>query len=275
MSVDFEIKDSYNINDLIRLITVLRSPGGCPWDMKQTHESIKKNFIEETYEVIEAINKKDVAGLREELGDVLLQIMLHCEMEREKATFDFSDVVDELCKKLVERHPHVFGNKTAANSAEALDRWDEIKLKTKGMKKQSESMLKVPREFPALMRAQKVQQKAAKAGFDWSNSDGAFQKLQEEINELKIALSENNKAHIDEEFGDVLFSCVNVARFIGADSEEALTGATDKFIGRYLVVEKLAEERGIDMKTSSIDVLDSLWDEAKIKIAKKAKTEEI
>lgn len=275
MSVDFEIKDSYNINDLIRLITVLRSPGGCPWDMKQTHESIKKNFIEETYEVIEAINKKDVAGLREELGDVLLQIMLHCEMEREKATFDFSDVVDELCKKLVERHPHVFGNKTAANSAEALDRWDEIKLKTKGMKKQSESMLKVPREFPALMRAQKVQQKAAKAGFDWSSSDGAFQKLQEEINELKIALSENNKAHIDEEFGDVLFSCVNVARFIGADSEEALTGATDKFIGRYLVVEKLAEERGIDMKTSSIDVLDSLWDEAKIKIAKKAKTEEI
>lgn len=275
MSVDFEIKDSYNINDLIRLITVLRSPGGCPWDMKQTHESIKKNFIEETYEVIEAINKKDVAGLREELGDVLLQIMLHCEMEREKATFDFNDVVDELCKKLVERHPHVFGNKTAANSAEALDRWDEIKLKTKGMKKQSESMLKVPREFPALMRAQKVQQKAAKAGFDWSSSDGAFQKLQEEINELKIALSENNKAHIDEEFGDVLFSCVNVARFIGADSEEALTGATDKFIGRYLVVEKLAEERGIDMKTSSIDVLDSLWDEAKIKIAKKAKTEEI
>lgn len=275
MSVDFQIKDNYNMEDLLRLITVLRSPGGCPWDMKQTHESIKKNFIEETYEVIEAINKKDAALLREELGDVLLQVLLHCEMEREKDTFDFNDVVNELCQKLVVRHPHVFGDKFAANSAEALERWDEIKLKTKGMKKQSESMLKVPREFPALMRAQKVQQKAAKAGFDWSSSDGAFQKLQEEINELKNALSEKDKAHIDEEFGDVLFSCVNVSRFIGADSEEALTAATDKFIGRYLIVEKLAEERGIDMKNSSIDVLDSLWDEAKIKFADMAKTEEM
>ena len=263
------------MEDLLRLITVLRSPGGCPWDMKQTHESIKKNFIEETYEVVEAINKKDVAGLREELGDVLLQVLLHCEMEGEKDNFDFNDVVNELCQKLVVRHPHVFGDKSAANSAEALDRWDEIKLKTKGMKKQSESMLKVPREFPALMRAQKVQQKAAKAGFDWISSDGAFQKLQEEINELKNALSEKDKAHIDEEFGDVLFSCVNVSRFIGADSEEALTAATDKFIGRYLIVEKLAQERGIDMKNSSIDVLDSLWDEAKIKFADKAKTEEM
>lgn len=275
MSVDFQIKDNYNMEDLLRLITVLRSPGGCPWDMKQTHESIKKNFIEETYEVIEAINKKDVASLREELGDVLLQVLLHCEMEREKDTFDFNDVVNELCQKLVVRHPHVFGDKSAADSAEALERWDEIKLKTKGMKKQSESMLKVPREFPALMRAQKIQQKAAKAGFDWSSSDGAFQKLQEEINELKNALSEKDKAHIDEEFGDVLFSCVNVSRFIGADSEEALTAATDKFIGRYLIVEKLAEERGIDMKNSSIDVLDSLWDEAKIKFADMAKTEEM
>lgn len=275
MSVDFQIKDNYNMEDLLRLITVLRSPGGCPWDMKQTHESIKKNFIEETYEVIEAINKKDAASLREELGDVLLQVLLHCEMEREKDNFDFNAVVNELCQKLVVRHPHVFGDKSAADSAEALERWDEIKLKTKGMKKQSESMLKVPREFPALMRAQKVQQKAAKAGFDWSSSDGAFQKLQEEINELKNALSEKDKAHIDEEFGDVLFSCVNVSRFIGADSEEALTAATDKFIGRYLIVEKLAEERGIDMKNSSIDVLDSLWDEAKIKFADMAKTEEM
>ncbi len=275
MSVDFEIKDHYTMEDLIRLITVLRSPGGCPWDRKQTHESIKKNFIEETYEAIEAINKKDTQGLREELGDVLLQIMLHCEMEREKGSFDFNDVVNELCQKLVERHPHVFGDSSAANSAEALDRWDEVKRKTKGIKKQSESMLKVPREFPALMRAQKVQQKAAKAGFDWSNAEGAFQKLLEEINELKNALSEGVKDHIDEEFGDVLFSCVNVSRFIGADSEESLTAATDKFISRYLLVERLAGERGIDMKSSSIDVLDSLWDEAKNKIAEKAKTEEI
>lgn len=275
MAVDFEIKDKYDINDLIRLVTALRAPDGCPWDRKQTHESIKKNFIEETYEVIEAINKNDCEGLKEELGDVLLQVALHCEMEREKGVFDFNDVANDICRKLVVRHPHVFGDKTAANSKEALDRWDEIKLKTKGMKKQSESMLKVPREFPALMRAQKIQQKAAKAGFDWRDKEGALDKLAEEINELKIALSSGVKADIEDEFGDVLFSCVNVARFIDVDSEEALTGATDKFIGRYLIVEKLAQERGIDMKNSSIDVLDSLWDEAKIKFADMAKTEEM
>ncbi len=275
VSVDFEIKDHYDIGDLIRLVQVLRAPGGCPWDMKQTHESIKKNFIEETYEVIEAINKKDAEGLKEELGDVLLQVALHCEMEREKGVFDFNDVADELCKKLVVRHPHVFSDVTASNSDEALQRWDEVKLKTKGMKKQSESMLKVPREFPALMRAQKIQQKAAKAGFDWDNVEGALQKLQEEINELKNALDSGSKAQTEEEFGDVLFSCVNVARFIGSDSEEALTAATDKFVSRYLIVEKLAEERGMDMKSSSAEELDALWNEAKIILAEKAKTEEI
>lgn len=275
MSVDFEIKDHYDIADLIRLVKVLRAPGGCPWDIKQTHESIKKNFIEETYEVIEAINKKDAESLKEELGDVLLQVALHCEMEREKGVFDFNDVADELCKKLVVRHPHVFGDAAASNSDEALQRWDEIKLKTKGMKKQSEAMLKVPREFPALMRAQKIQQKAAKAGFDWSNVDGALQKLREEINELKNALLSGNQADIEEEFGDVLFSCVNVSRFIGTDSEEALTASTDKFVNRYLTVEKLAEARGIDMKTSSEEDLDALWNEAKIIIAEKAKTEEM
>lgn len=274
MAVDFKIKDKYDINDLIRLVTALRAPDGCPWDRKQTHESIKKNFIEETYEVIEAINKNDCEGLKEELGDVLLQVALHCEMEREKGVFDFNDVANDICRKLVVRHPHVFGDKTAANSKEALDRWDEIKLKTKGMKKQSESMLKVPREFPALMRAQKIQQKAAKAGFDWRDKEGALDKLAEEINELKIALSSGVKADIEDEFGDVLFSCVNVARFIDVDSEEALTGATDKFMERYILVEKLAEERGIDMKASTIEELDKLWDEAKIIQAKKAKMEE-
>lgn len=148
MSVDFQIKENYNMEDLLRLITVLRSPGGCPWDMKQTHESIKKNFIEETYEVVEAINKKDTAGLREELGDVLLQVLLHCEMEKEKETFDFNDVVNELCQKLVVRHPHVFGDKSAADSAEALERWDEIKLKTKGMKSRANQCLKYRVNFP-------------------------------------------------------------------------------------------------------------------------------
>lgn len=274
MSVDFEIKDNYDINDFLRLVTVLRSPGGCPWDRKQTHESIKKNFIEETYEVVEAINKADAEGLKEELGDVLLQVAMHSEMESEKGSFDFNDVVNDICKKLVVRHPHVFGDVAAQSSDEALQNWDQVKLKTKGMKKQGEAMIKVPREFPALMRAQKVQEKAAKAGFDWDDINGAVDKLHEEIDELETALAAGVGKDIEEEFGDVLFSCVNVSRFIGADSEEALTASTDKFIKRYLLVEKLAADEGLDMKTASIEELDKLWNKAKIIIAEKAKTEE-
>lgn len=274
MSVDFEIKDNYDINDFLRLVTVLRSPGGCPWDRKQTHESIKKNFIEETYEVVEAINKADAEGLKEELGDVLLQVAMHSEMESEKGSFDFNDVVNDICKKLVVRHPHVFGDAAAQSSDEALQNWDQVKLKTKGMKKQGEAMIKVPREFPALMRAQKVQEKAAKAGFDWDDINGAVDKLHEEIDELETALAAGVGKDIEEEFVDVLFSCVNVSRFIGADSEEALTASTDKFIKRYLLVEKLAADEGLDMKTASIEELDKLWNKAKIIIAEKAKTEE-
>ncbi len=274
MSVDFEIKDNYDINDFLRLVTVLRSPGGCPWDRKQTHESIKKNFIEETYEAVEAINKADAEGLKEELGDVLLQVAMHSEMESEKGSFDFNDVVNDICKKLVVRHPHVFGDAAAQSSDEALQNWDQVKLKTKGMKKQGEAMIKVPREFPALMRAQKVQEKAAKSGFDWDDINGAVDKLHEEIDELETALAAGVGKDIEEEFGDVLFSCVNVSRFIGADSEEALTASTDKFIKRYLLVEKLAADEGLDMKTASIEELDKLWNKAKIIIAEKAKTEE-
>ena len=275
MSVDFEIKDNYDINDFLRLVTVLRSPGGCPWDRKQTHESIKKNFIEETYEAVEAINKADAEGLKEELGDVLLQVAMHSEMESEKGSFDFNDVVNDICKKLVVRHPHVFGDVAAQSSDEALQSWDQVKLKTKGMKKQSEAIIKVPREFPALMRAQKVQEKAAKAGFDWDNVNGAVEKLHEEIDELETALAAGVGKDIEEEFGDVLFSCVNVSRFIGADSEEALTASTDKFIKRYLLVEQLAADDGVDMKSASIEELDKLWNKAKIIIAEKAQTEEL
>ena len=195
-------------------------------------------------------------------------------MEREKGSFDFNDVANDICQKLIIRHPHVFGNLTAENEDEALSNWDAVKLKTKGMKKQSESMLKVPREFPALMRAQKIQQKAAKAGFDWDDKAGAIEKLYEEINELNNALAENKQKAVEDEFGDVLFSCVNISRFIGVDSEEALTAATDKFLNRYLIVERLAEEENIDMKTASIEALDILWDKAKKIIAEKAKTEE-
>lgn len=263
MAVDFEFKDRYNIDDLIEIVTLLRAPGGCPWDREQTHESIRKNFIEETYEVIEAINKNSTEGLKEELGDVLLQVALHTEMEREKGNFDFDDVCNDICQKLVIRHPHVFCDVNAENSEEALKSWDEVKKQTKGNKTQSQSLMDVPVELPALMRAQKVQSRAAKVGFDWDTIDGAYDKVAEEINELKIAINHNSQSEIEDELGDVLFSMVNVSRFLKVDSEEALKGATDKFISRFRLVEALAKEKGISMSEASIEELDGLWEIAK------------
>ncbi|MBQ4348024.1 MAG: nucleoside triphosphate pyrophosphohydrolase [Clostridia bacterium] len=262
--VNYKIKEKYNIDDLLEIMAILRAPGGCPWDAEQTHESIKSNFIEETYEVIEAINQQNRELLLEELGDVLLQVVFHTEMEKEKGSFTFSDVADGICKKLIERHPHVFGDVKVSGTDEVLSNWDDIKRKSKAQKTQGSSMLKVPKELPALMRAQKIQSKAKKAGFDWDDMSGALTALESEIAELKQAIAAENRDDITDEFGDVLFSCVNVARFIDVDSEEALTQANEKFISRYLVVERLAEERGINMKETSIDELDKLWDEAKI-----------
>ena len=259
----YDFKPRYDCGDLIDIVKILRAPGGCPWDREQTHESIKKNFIEETYEVIEAINKKEPAMLREELGDVLLQIALHCEMEREQGTFTFDDVCDEVCKKLIVRHPHVFGDVQADTAEQVLANWDVIKMQTKHQKSAAESMASVPRELPALMRAQKLQKKASKVGFDWDDASGALDKIHEETEELREAMAGGDAAAAADELGDLLFSAVNAARFVGADAEEALTAATDKFYRRFAQVEQLADERGIDMKTAGIEALDELWNEAK------------
>ncbi len=259
----FVFKQNYDFNDLVEITHILRSPGGCPWDREQTHESIRRDFIEETYEVIEAINKQSPEMLCEELGDVLLQVTLHSEMETEKGVFNINDVADGICKKLIERHPHVFGEVTVSGTGEVLTNWDAIKKNSKNQKTQTDSMLSIPREFPALMRADKVQNKARKVGFDWEDASGAFDKVAEELVELQEAIDEGNEKDIKEEFGDLLFSVVNVSRFIGCDSEECLTNATDKFISRFAVVEKLAAERGIDMKSASLEELDKLWDIAK------------
>lgn len=260
---DFKFKDKYDIQDLVDIMRILREPGGCPWDAEQDHESIKKNFIEETYEVVEAINKKDLALLREELGDVLMQVVFHAQIETELGNFNFDDVCDEVCKKLIVRHPHVFASETAETADDVLVKWDEIKKKTKKQSTQTSVMNSIPRELPALMRAEKVQSKAAKVGFDWNDVSGAFDKITEETRELKKAINENDVEAMTDEMGDLLFSAVNVSRFIGVDSEDALTHTTDKFIKRFSVVEEKAAERGIDMKTATIDELDMLWDEAK------------
>ena len=268
MVENFNFKERYDVNDLIDIVEILRSPGGCPWDIEQDHKSIRRDFLEETYEVIEAINKEDRDGLLEELGDVLLQVVFHAQIEREKNSFDLNDVADGVCKKMIERHPHVFGNVNAETSEQVLDNWDVIKKQTKSQKSQTESMLSIPREFPALMRADKVQKKAAKVGFDWDSVEGAFDKVSEELEELKEAVTMGVVENANEELGDLLFSVVNVSRFISVDSEEALTKATDKFIDRFSKVEKMAEEKGINMKETDLTELDKLWDEAK-KVSKK------
>ena len=263
MSVDFNFKTKYGIDDLREIMSILRSPGGCPWDREQNHASIKKSLIEETYEVIEAINKEDDVLLCEELGDVLLQVVFHAQMAQERNAFGFDEITDGICKKLIERHPHVFGDIKVENSAEVLVNWEQIKSQSKNRKTQTDKMLSVPRELPALMRSTKLQEKAAKVGFDWDNADGAFDKIDEEARELKEAYKSGETEHIKEELGDLLFSVVNVSRFLDVDAEEALTFSADKFLNRFAVVEKLADERGIDMKSSPIEELDRLWDEAK------------
>ena len=263
MEQTFITKSKYNMQNLLENMHILRGAHGCPSDREQTHESIRKNLIEETYEAIEAINKHDDVLLCEELGDVLMQVVFHAQMAAERNAFSFDDVADGICKKLIERHPHVFGDVQVASSGEVLENWEQIKSATKHRKTVADKMQAVPRELPALMRAYKIQEKAAKVGFDWDDLDGALQKLPEETAELRAAYEKNDRENALEELGDLLFSAVNAARFLKLDPEEALTAATDKFQNRFCEVEKLAEARGVDMQSASLETLDALWDEVK------------
>lgn len=261
--MDFQIKGKYDFNDFVQIMRILRSPEGCPWDRVQTHESIRQNFIEETYEAIEAIDTNDVELMREELGDVMMQVIFHSLMEEEKGNFDINDVCDEVCKKLIVRHPHVFSDVVADTPDEVLTNWDKIKMQTKSQSSQSQVLDSVSKALPALMYSQKVQSKAAKVGFDFEKTDDAVDKVSEELSELKSAIENNDADNMSEELGDLLFSVVNVARFIKVDSEKALYDATLKFKDRFSKVEALCKERDIDMEKAPISVLDSLWDEVK------------
>lgn len=220
--MNFERKEKYGFNDLVDIMKILRSPDGCPWDRVQTHESIRQDFIEETYEAIEAIDTNDTELLREELGDVMLQVVFHSVMEEEKGSFDISDVCDEVCKKLIIRHPHVFSDTIADTPEEVLKNWDKIKMNTKSQKSQSEVLASVSKALPALMYSQKIQKKAAKVGFDFENTEDTLMKVEEELSELKTAIKNNDEENMSEELGDLLFSVVNVARFINVNSEKAL-----------------------------------------------------
>ena len=266
--VEYQQKDHYSINDLLDIVRLLRGEGGCPWDREQTHQSIRSDLIEETCEVIEAIDLEDSELLREELGDVLLQVVFHCRIEEEQSSFKFDDVCDEVCKKLIIRHPHVFGDVTANTTDQVLKNWDAIKMETKGQERYTDTLTSVAKSLPALMRAQKVGKRAMRAGMDFRCAEDAVACIGGEKAELDAAIASGNKADIEEEMGDLLFSCVNAARHLGIDAELALKSATEKFIKRFSVTEDLVSEKKLDMKNLPIEELDIYWDKAKSIISK-------
>lgn len=259
--IDFVYKDSYGVKDLEDIVRILRQPGGCPWDAEQTHESIRRNFLEEAYEVVEAIDEGSPEHLREELGDVLLQIVLHARMEEERGSFTLDGVADGICKKLIFRHPHVFGQTKVSGTGDVLRNWEVLKRKEKGQATHTDALEAVARSLPALWRAEKTQNKAKKAGFDWPDISGAVDKLSEELDELKRALAGEGDAA--EELGDLLFAAVNVSRFLKADAEDALNGATDKFVSRFRLVEEGAAQKGKHLEDMTLEELDELWNAAK------------
>ena len=260
---DFELKDRYDLNDFRRLVAVLRAPGGCPWDAAQTHESIRRCALEETYELCHAIDTGDNENLKEELGDVLLQVLLHSRMEEEAGRFDLDDVADAACKKLIFRHPHVFGSAAAASGDEALDVWDAAKRVEKGQRTTAEAMASVPENLPALWRAEKMQSKAAKAGFEWPDVGYAVNKLREETEELAAAVAEGDADHIAEELGDTLFAAVKVGRFCGVDPEAALHRCCEKFLRRFSATEALCAQHGENMAELPISEMERRYREAK------------
>lgn len=259
--IDFIRKESYGLKDLENIVAILRSPGGCPWDAEQTHVSARRDLLEESYEVAEAIDEGSAEHLKEELGDLLLQVFMHAEMEREQGGFTVDDVADGICKKLIYRHPHVFGQVEVRDSAEVLVNWEALKRTEKGQDTYTDTLAAVAKSLPALWRAEKVQKKARKAGFDWERTDQALEKLDEEVAELREAIAQGT--NVEEELGDLLFAAVNVSRFVGVDSEMALHAASEKFIARFAKVEALARKQGQDMKDMSPEQLDQLWEQAK------------
>ncbi len=254
-------KKRYTFLDLVRVMDKLRGRGGCPWDAEQTHESLRRYLIEEGYEVLEAIDKGDMEALYDELGDVLLQVVFHAKIAQQCGEFDISDVTTAVCAKMISRHTHIFGSAVAETPDAVIENWDQIKRGEKGQSTQAEVLWGVPKSMPALMRSGKVQGKAARAGMDFRKPEDAAVKLCEELAEAQSA--PQGSAALEEECGDLLFSAVNVVRLLGAEPETALQKATDKFIRRFEAAERLALDRGIDMRTCTAVQLDEIWEAAK------------
>lgn len=256
--LDFLCKESYDLRDFVALVSYLRSPRGCPWDQVQTHESIRRNFLEETYEACEAIDAGDLVHMREELGDVLMQVLFHTDIEREAGHFDIDDVADAACKKLVYRHPHVFRR----DDPDTPD-WDTMKQRERAQTTTAEAMDSVARSLPALWRCDKIQAKAAKTGFEWPDVHAALDKVDEETRELCAAVASGDTEAIGDELGDLLFAAVKVARFAGIDPEQAAHAACEKFIRRFSAMETAAANDGTALEQCTLAQMLTLWQQAK------------
>jgi len=241
----------------------LRAPGGCPWDREQTLQTLKPCLLEETYELLEAMDGSDMALHVEELGDVLLQVVFQCAIREEEGLFTLDDVAEALTEKLIRRHPHVFGDVAAHSSGEVLRNWEAIKQKEKGKAPDRSAIDGVPSVLPALLKAQRIQSKAARVGFDWEDATGATEKIEEELGELKEAVSAGDPKKVSEEMGDLLFSVVNYCRFVGVDAESALEGTSKKFSRRFREVERRIREQGRTLKACTLAEMDAVWDAVK------------
>lgn len=266
--VNWVDKRAYNCQDLREIVRILRHPGGCAWDMEQTHQSIRRNFLEEAYEVAEAIDQGDPEHLKEELGDVLLQVVFHADMEDDAGRFNLDDVADGICKKLIYRHPHVFGDVTVHSTGEILSNWEELKKKEKGQATQADAVDAVARSLPALWRAEKMNKKAAKAGFYWRDIGSAMEKLSDELGNLEVAALEGDAfpetaGNPVDALGDLLFAAAWVAWHLNADPEDALHAACDRFARLFRNVEEGAAELGVKLDELSDGEQLTLWNAAK------------
>lgn len=249
--------------ELVKIMERLRGGDGCPWDKEQTPESLKPFLIEEAYEVLEALDEKDSDQLKEELGDLLYQILFHAQIAKERGEFDINDILEASVEKMTRRHPHVFGDKKARDSKEVLAHWEEMKRKEKGNKKRRSILDGVPRQLPSLLMAYQIQARAARIGFEWEKVDQVLDKLDEEISELKDACKKKDREDIGEELGDILFSLVNISRFLGINPEEALRIAIRKFTTRFSYMEDMASAEGRSLSSLSLEEMERLWEMAK------------
>lgn len=258
-----DIDNKKDFNDLVQIIDLLRGENGCPWDREQDHHSIKNQLIEEAYEVVDAINKDDIDGIIEELGDLLLHVVFQAAIGKDDGYFNMVDVIESISNKMIYRHPHVFSDRDSIESEEVIKQWEDIKREEKNFTTVTEEMEAIAKALPALIRANKVQKKAAKVGFDWDNVEEAALKVDEELKEVLEVYKTTNKEKIKDEVGDLIFACVNVARLLEVDEEEALNSTVEKFINRFSFIEKNAMKIGKDLNDMSLEEMDKLWDEAK------------